>query len=208
MFWLDWSGLQWQCAHCMSRNMRTVFWLCVGLLGLCWDTLNAQIIIVPRTKWIQRAQPRRMQAQYMSPRQYMRRLNPTPGQPTPPPQQPPANQTPKRPGDTSARSGSSTASPSPVPPPLPAQTTDPEKERQRKETLAKNAVEFLKKRAEAGSASAQYELGKRYMTGDGVEKDLTLARKWLEASANQGNENAKLKLQELNKLEQPSSPLK
>ena len=50
------------------------------------------------------------------------------------------------------------------------------------------------KRAEAGSAAAQYLLGKRYLKGDGVEKDLSLARHWFEKAAAQGDEEAKAAL--------------
>lgn len=52
-------------------------------------------------------------------------------------------------------------------------------------------VEFQKKQAEQGSAYAQLELGKRYMEGKGVEQSNDLARKWLTAAADQGNEHAK-----------------
>jgi len=49
-------------------------------------------------------------------------------------------------------------------------------------------------RAEKGSDTAQYDLGLRYLTGDGVEKDGNLAEYWLRKSAEQGNSQAKAKL--------------
>ena len=66
---------------------------------------------------------------------------------------------------------------------------------------AKKAVESQMKRAEAGSSGAQYDLGVRYLKGDGVEKDPSLARKWLSASAKQDNTSAQRKLAELDALE-------
>lgn len=58
-------------------------------------------------------------------------------------------------------------------------------------------VQWQKERAEAGSASVQYDLGLRYLEGKGVEKDPALAKKWLKKSADQGNAKAKEKLAEL-----------
>mgnify|MGYP001189954148 CR=1 FL=1 len=191
-------GCLWHCAGDMSLRTKYVLWLCLTGLFFTPSVTEAQIIIVPKT---QRVQPRRMYGQYMSPRQYMRRLGPNTPQPTAPPRQPAPAQTPAQAGNASGIKNSPAVAPQPVPPPLGVPKIDPEKERQRKEAALKNSIEFLKKRAEAGSPSAQYELGKRYMTGDGVEKDFALARKWLEASAKQGEENAKLKLSELDKLE-------
>ena len=53
---------------------------------------------------------------------------------------------------------------------------------------------FHKKRAEGGSATSQYEVGSRYLTGKGVEKNRVEAVKWLEKSAKQGNKKAAQKL--------------
>jgi len=135
-------------------------------------------------------------AQYRAPRQYMQRLGPQYSRPAPAPR--PSAATPPAPP-----AGATAGVASPTPPPLvaaPAQ--DPEKAREEKEAVNRKTAEFLKQRAEAGSASAQYDLGKRYMTGDGVEKNFTEARKWLDASAKQGEENAVIKLEELTKMEQ------
>ncbi len=58
-------------------------------------------------------------------------------------------------------------------------------------------VQIELQEAEKGSASAQYMLGRRYLYGDGIPKDEQLARRWLEASAAQGNSDAQAKLQSL-----------
>jgi TPR repeat protein len=82
-----------------------------------------------------------------------------------------------------------------------AAPVDPEKEKAEKAAAVKRTVEFQKKRAEAGSETAQYDLGMRYLNGDGVEQDLTLARKWLKASAEKGHKFAAKKLAELESAE-------
>lgn len=85
-----------------------------------------------------------------------------------------------------------------APPPTPAPTeADLAKTAAEKEAADKRVLEFQMKRAEVGSPTAQYELGMRYLTGKGVEKNLTEARKWLEAAAKQDNIWAKRKLKEL-----------
>jgi hypothetical protein len=66
-----------------------------------------------------------------------------------------------------------------------------------KDELEKRVVAFQKQRSEAGSDSAQYELGMRYAQGRGVEKDLGLARQWLKLSAAQGNKEAEAALAKL-----------
>ena len=48
--------------------------------------------------------------------------------------------------------------------------------------------------AEQGDAGAQYLLGQRYATGDGVAKNTVNAVKWLKLSAEQGNGEAQLQL--------------
>lgn len=49
----------------------------------------------------------------------------------------------------------------------------------------KQSLERLESLASQGSARAQVELGERYLTGDGVEKDLYLAKNWISKAANQ-----------------------
>jgi TPR repeat protein len=60
----------------------------------------------------------------------------------------------------------------------------------------KKKLQWQTERAEKGSDPAQFALGMRYLEGKGVEKDLKKARKWLEASAKQGNAEAKKALAE------------
>lgn len=64
------------------------------------------------------------------------------------------------------------------------------------ETAAK-VLAFQQQRALAGSAQAQYDLAVRYLTGDGVEKSETEARKWLTLAAAQQHTQATSKLTEL-----------
>ena len=54
--------------------------------------------------------------------------------------------------------------------------------------VAKNAQEALA--AEQGNANAQYNLGRRYFSGDGVVKDEAEAVKWCIKAAKQGNSEA------------------
>ena len=58
-------------------------------------------------------------------------------------------------------------------------------------------VKFEMQEAEKGNPSAQYMLGRRYLYGDGVTKDEKEGRRWLQASAVQGNPDAQTKLQSL-----------
>ena len=90
---------------------------------------------------------------------------------------------------------------------VPAQTTTnatnlflnavPGKSEKEKEESLRKTIEYQKQRAEEGSATSQYDLGMRYLKGDGLEKDLKLARTWLSKSAEGGNNQAKEKLLEL-----------
>ena len=94
----------------------------------------------------------------------------------------------------------------PAPAMAPAQPVDPEKAKAEKEATVKRIVEFQRKRAEAGSATAQYDLAMRYLKGDGVEKDLALAKKWLQAAAKNGHTLAPKKLEALKQQEQLKPP--
>jgi TPR repeat protein len=62
---------------------------------------------------------------------------------------------------------------------------------------AKKKLQWQMERAEKGSDPAQYALGMRYLNGDGVEKDLEKAKKWLKEAAKNGNAEAKKKLPEV-----------
>ncbi|MFO1500970.1 MAG: hypothetical protein U1G07_21705 [Verrucomicrobiota bacterium] len=139
------------------------------------------------------------QAQVYSPRRLTRRIAPQLGQ-------------------TNSTAHAATAAPT-TPPPAPAPSTtarpssqvrivqpapaDPEKARAAKEDALRRTIEFQKKRAEEGSESAQYELGLRYLKGDGLEKDEATARKWLTQSAKNGYGPATRKLEE---LDHPAPP--
>jgi TPR repeat protein len=107
--------------------------------------------------------------------------------------------------DPRAANRASASKPAPTPPaPAPANTNtavpappppaDPEKA---KLEALKKTIEFQKKRAAEGSPSAQYELGLRYLNGDGLEKDDDAGMKLLEESAKQDYTLAKRKLDEL-----------
>jgi TPR repeat protein len=63
--------------------------------------------------------------------------------------------------------------------------------------VARRTLEFQRKRAEAGASYAQFDLGVRYLKGDGVEKNMTTARGWLERAAGNGHTQARKRLQEL-----------
>jgi len=138
--------------------------------------------------------------QYRGARSYTRRIAP---------QLPPAPQRPTPPPAPASRPAPAPAPAAPARPALaipfaPAALAAPvetEKQRADREAMVKRTVEFQKARAEAGSETAQYDLGVRYLKGDGVTKDFVLARKWLEASAKQGNTAAAKKLEELKALE-------
>lgn len=75
----------------------------------------------------------------------------------------------------------------------------PEKTTEEKAAILQRTIEFQKKRAEAGAPSAQYDLGLRYLNGDGVERNPELAQKWLHSAATNGNMQAVKKLKELDK---------
>ncbi|MEW6160735.1 MAG: hypothetical protein AB1813_25170 [Verrucomicrobiota bacterium] len=130
------------------------------------------------------------QAQY-SARSLTRRINPPP----------PANGAST---NSAAPAPAPAARPAPVVRPVyvapaPARPVDPEKERAKKDEALRKTIEFQKKRAEQGSAQAQFDLGMRYLKGDGVEKDEAEARRWLEQAAKNDFQQAKKKLEELDK---------
>ena len=124
-----------------------------------------------------------------SARQLTRKIVPPSNNPPSPGAAPASRPAPAPPRAVPKASGTTNAVPAPPP------SADPEKAKQ--ETLKKK-VEFEKKNAEKGSAWAQYALGLRHLTGDGVEKDEAAARKWLEAAAKNNDSRAKKKLEELN----------
>jgi TPR repeat protein len=101
---------------------------------------------------------------------------------------------------TPAQQPAPTATPPRAPAAVPAPVltnTVPEKTPEQKAQLLQKTIEFQKKRAAAGAPTAQYDLGMRYLNGDGLEKNPELAQKWLKAAAANGNSQAAKKLQEL-----------
>jgi TPR repeat protein len=83
---------------------------------------------------------------------------------------------------------------------------DPEVAKAAREQASRKAFAFQKMRAEEGSESAQYELGMRYLRGDGVDKDEATARKWLALSAKNGYSGAKKRLEDLDKAASAPAP--
>jgi TPR repeat protein len=63
--------------------------------------------------------------------------------------------------------------------------------------LVARTVAFQKQRAESGSAQAQYDLGLRFLSGDGVEKDESAGKAWLQKAAKQDFAAATLKLKQI-----------
>jgi hypothetical protein len=108
--------------------------------------------------------------------QYVRRLGPLVDNPNRRPSQNPPPQ----------NIGGAPGQPSPTVPARPPSLSKDEVERKR--------LEFQFDRAEKGSASAQYDLGVRFLKGDGVEQNEELGRSWLEKAAKQGDDAAFQKL--------------
>ena len=61
------------------------------------------------------------------------------------------------------------------------------------------AVELYTKAAEQGHAVAQFNLGKCYYDGEGVEQDMQKAVEWYTKAAEQGDEDAQEALKRLRK---------
>ena len=62
------------------------------------------------------------------------------------------------------------------------------------------AVNYYTYAASKNHMIAQYVLGKMYIDGVGVEKDLVTGHAWLEIAANQGDDIAKKELDKLDKI--------
>ena len=141
----------WDFSSVMKWTPRLAL-VCVVGGWLCPETLPAGWIdILPGRSWT---------AQFYGARRYVKPIAPQTQLATPP------------------------ATLSPTPPPLPG-TTPParpqtntvdaeilKKQTDQKAETLKRTIEFQKKRAEQGSAVAQFDLGKRYLMGDGLEKNL------------------------------------
>ncbi len=58
-------------------------------------------------------------------------------------------------------------------------------------------LSYQRSEAEKGNPQAQFALGIRYLTGNGVEQNQSLGQQWLEKASAQGNLKARSKLREL-----------
>ncbi|MBR6812688.1 MAG: sel1 repeat family protein [Oscillospiraceae bacterium] len=67
------------------------------------------------------------------------------------------------------------------------------------EASPEKAVYWLRKLAEAGAASGQFNLGLHYAMGMGVERDFEEAARWMEKAAKSGDEDAEYIAQEYKK---------
>ena len=95
-----------------------------------------------------------------------------------------------------ARPAAGAAAPAAAAPKTPLTAAQLEQQKMEQSIEEKKKLQWQTDRAEKGSDPAQFALGMRYLEGKGVEKDLKKARKWLEASAKQGNAEAKKALAE------------
>ncbi|NBV25295.1 MAG: hypothetical protein EBS05_25695 [Proteobacteria bacterium] len=62
---------------------------------------------------------------------------------------------------------------------------------------------FRLKRATEGEAVFQYDLAQQYLNGQGVAKDVSVAKEWLKKAAAQGHKKAQTQLAELSGTESP-----
>jgi hypothetical protein len=74
-----------------------------------------------------------------------------------------------------------------------------------KETAAAAILKLDQEKAAEGSALYQYRLGRRYLTGNGVEMDLLKAHELFKKAADQGNEEAAAELRNLSANKPPQS---
>lgn len=61
-------------------------------------------------------------------------------------------------------------------------------------TMRSQRLKLLEQKAGEGNARAQYELGLMYYRGDGVDKNMAKARRWLSSAAAQGDRDANVLL--------------
>ena len=79
------------------------------------------------------------------------------------------------------------------------------KEAQAKAALNARTLAWLQERAANGDAGAQFRLGEKYLTGDGVDKSLLLARTWLEKALASGSDEARHTLAKMAPTNGPDS---
>lgn len=82
----------------------------------------------------------------------------------------------------------------PAPPTLPAAPPMPLRELPGAPSKGAERIAWLETRARAGDASAQHELARHLIEGDGVERDYAAASNWLREAAIQGVANAQYNL--------------
>ncbi len=88
----------------------------------------------------------------------------------------------------------------------PAAKPDPEKVEAEKQRLSKNLLEFQQMRADQGSSRAQYDMGVRYLNGDGVEQDKTKAVDLFKKASAGGESMANRKLTQLGETLPEAAP--
>jgi len=71
-------------------------------------------------------------------------------------------------------------------PAAPVRAADPDREQR--------IINFQRQNAASGNPSAQYDLGMRYLRGNGLEQDDTQAMEWLKLAAQNGDSRAKKEL--------------
>ena len=69
-------------------------------------------------------------------------------------------------------------------------------------TNLSKAVEYYKRSAELGNVEGQYQIGRAYLYGNGVQKNKAQARLWLEKAANNGHQQAIAQVTEIKKEEE------
>lgn len=95
---------------------------------------------------------------------------------------------------TQATAPGAVAAPSGVPAAVPVVV---ETTRKADPGLEDRIINFQRQNAISGNRSAQYDLGMRYLKGDGLEQDLKEARHWLQLAAKNGHTRAKKQLAQL-----------
>lgn len=69
-------------------------------------------------------------------------------------------------------------------------------------TNLSKAVEYYKRSAELGNVEGQYQIGRAYLYGNGVQKNNAQARLWLEKAANNGHQQAIAQVTRIKKEEE------
>ena len=86
------------------------------------------------------------------------------------------------------------------------QVREQAREQAQNDPMAVRLYVFRLKRANDGSVEAQYDLALQYLTGQGVARDISVAKDWLQKAAAQGHKKAQKKLESLGATDAPASP--